>query len=289
MTITERARAKVNLTLRVLGRRPDGYHEVESLVAFADAADEVAFEPGLPPVVTVSGPYADDIVGLNIAAATLAELANVEPRLTLGSVHIIKNLPVAAGIGGGSANAAAVLRAVRQANPARARQTDWEAVARKLGADVPVCLLDRAVIMRGLGERLEPISLPALPAVLVNAMAQVPADKTARVFKALAAAPLSDSPAQHGPTVPAFRQAADVTAFMRQAGNDLAAASETIVPQLADVLHALGTETRALATTMSGAGPTCVALFSTDAEASAAAAALAIAHPGWWVVPTTLR
>ena len=136
--IQERARAKVNLTLRVLGRRPDGYHEIDSLIAFADDAfDLVTLDPGKPVGVSLSGPFATRIPGENIAATALRRLAEAEPRLQLGAVHIEKRLPVAAGIGGGSANAAAVMRAVASANPDLVGNIDWIALPPVLAPTCP--------------------------------------------------------------------------------------------------------------------------------------------------------
>src|SRR5690606_13758578 len=149
--LTETARAKVNLTLEVLGRRTDGFHELESLVAFAAIGDEVTLRVGAPLGVTVSGPNASAIDGENIAARALAVLVEAAPALVLGGVHIEKRLPVAAGIGGGSADAAAVLRAVARANPELAAAIDWHALAASLGADVPVCLASTAQFMWGIG------------------------------------------------------------------------------------------------------------------------------------------
>ena len=133
-SIREIARAKVNLTLRVLGRRPDGYHEIESLVAFADAGDRVTLTPRPHCRVRIGGPFARDIVGANLLARTLDVLSALDAGLTLGTVELEKNLPVAAGLGGGSADAAALLRAVRQANPDRADAVAWHEVAARLGA-----------------------------------------------------------------------------------------------------------------------------------------------------------
>src|SRR5262249_17907931 len=155
-----------NLTLRVLGRRADGYHLLESLIAFADVGDDVRFLPGAPPSVDVSGRYLGTITGRNLVDTTLQRLAEADPRLILGRVEIEKALPIPAGIGGGSADAAAVLRAVRAANPGST--LDWHAMAASLGADVSVCLVDRASLVWGVGERIEPVlGLPRLDAVLV--------------------------------------------------------------------------------------------------------------------------
>jgi 4-diphosphocytidyl-2-C-methyl-D-erythritol kinase len=183
MTIVrEFAPAKVNLTLEVLGRRADGYHELNSLVAFASVGDHVTLDTSKPVGTSVTGPFGMTIAGANLIDVTLAKLAAAEPRLQLGHVTLEKQLPIAAGIGGGSADAAAVLRAVRRVNPALVDAVDWNAIAVSLGADVPVCLASRLSWMRGLGERVLPLEAAEainLPALIVNPLAPVPADKTA--------------------------------------------------------------------------------------------------------------
>src|SRR6476646_10188178 len=188
MHLHETARAKINLTLTVLGRRLDGYHELESLVTFADIGDRVVLHPGPDCRVTASGPFATDIEGPNLLNRTLALLREADRDLLLGAVELEKNLPVAAGVGGGSADAAAVLRAVRRVNPERAGSIDWHGLAARLGADVPVCLAEIPARMRGVGDRIEPLDAahrpPPLAAVLVNARVPLP---TAQVFTALAA------------------------------------------------------------------------------------------------------
>jgi 4-diphosphocytidyl-2-C-methyl-D-erythritol kinase len=141
---TEGASAKINLTLEVRGRRKDGYHEIESLVAFADIGDSVILDTSGKTGVKMSGPFAQHIAGENLADVALQRLAAAEPRLALGTVMLEKRLPVASGIGGGSADAAAVLRAVRRANPGFETAVDWQGIALTLGADVPVCLGNRA-------------------------------------------------------------------------------------------------------------------------------------------------
>ena len=173
--ITESARAKVNLTLEIVGRRPDGYHELKSLVAFADLADRLILDSDAGPAVTVSGPFAGEIAGENLLAATLRLIAAREPRLRLGAVHLEKAIPVAAGLGGGSADAAALLRAVRLANPEYAAAVDWPGLAARLGADVPVCLESRAAWVFGKGEDVVPLAaqLPTLHAVLVLSLIHI--------------------------------------------------------------------------------------------------------------------
>ena len=239
--ITEKARAKVNLTLQIIGRREDGYHEIASLVAFADApCDLVTLRPGPDRVVRVSGPFGRSISGENLVSVTLQRLFEREPRLEFGSIELEKVLPVAAGIGGGSADAAGVLRAVRTANPALSEQIDWDAMALQLGADVPVCLRSTGCFMTGIGEVISPVpgGLPQLNCVLVNPRVRVPDDKTAQVFRRLAALPLSNGfvrPEAPGP----FFDADSLTDYMASWGNDMTEAAVEVVPVIADVLAAL--------------------------------------------------
>ena len=289
MRISERAPAKINLTLRVLGRRADGYHELESLVTFADVGDcvtlTVAGEPGAAGNVAVSGPFAGDIDGQNLLERTLALLREADPGLRLGSVELEKNLPVAAGLGGGSADAAALLRAVRRANPERAPGLPWHELAARLGADVPVCLAGTPAVMRGVGEQIEGRGLRPgrrrLYAVLVNPRVRL---ATADVFRVLAA-----KGAAHRPlAVPAFAELAELLDHMRAAGNDLEAPALALLPVIAEVKAALAGQPACLHAAMSGSGPTCFGLFAAEASAARAAAALALRHPGWWVVAASL-
>lgn len=283
--LTETARAKVNLTLRVMGRRADGYHELQSLVAFADIGDEVTLRVGEPPEVTTGGPYAGAIDGENIAARALRAIAEAAPSVVLGSVRIEKRLPVAAGIGGGSADAAAVLRAVRRANPALASSLDWAALAASLGADVPVCLASTAQFMWGIGRETASMpALPPLPAVLVNPGVPL---ATAAVFRALGAPPAPQQLAPPG--VPdGLSDLASVAAYVNAHGNDLEPAAIALCPSIGAVLAGLGATHGALLARMSGSGPTCFALFDTAQAAEAAARRIHAAEPGWWAVATTL-
>ncbi|WP_072385609.1 4-(cytidine 5'-diphospho)-2-C-methyl-D-erythritol kinase [Hyphomicrobium sp. CS1BSMeth3] len=283
--LVETARAKVNLTLSVLGRRPDGYHELESLVAFADVGDEVTLQVDAPVGVTVSGPFAGAIDSENIASRALRAVAEAAPSLRLGGVAIEKKLPVAAGIGGGSADAAAVLRAVRRANGAQASEVDWPALAASLGADVPVCLMSTAQFMWGIGRETASLpGIPALPAVLVNPGVPL---ATGPVFQALKAAPAPERdalPALPGP----FTDITSAAEYIRLRGNDLEPAAAGLCPAIGTVLAALGAEPGVLAARMSGSGPTCFAIFGTALHAEAAAERLRAHNPGWWVVATTL-
>jgi 4-diphosphocytidyl-2-C-methyl-D-erythritol kinase len=283
--IAERARAKINLTLRVLGRRADGYHLLESLIVFADVGDDVVFEPGVAPAVEISGLYASAIAGSNLADTALQALAAADPILTLGRISIDKRLPIAAGIGGGSADAAAVLRAVRRINPANG--VDWGRLAASLGADVSVCLADRSSLVWGVGEHVQPVEgLPRLDAVLVCPQSAAPFGKTRSVFKQLS---LAEAGGETPPApLPAFPDAAALIVYMRGVGNDLRGAAHAVLPDSATAEAALSVQLDCLYVSLSGAGPTSFGIFPDAARAAAAAEQLRARHPDWWIVATTL-
>ena len=285
MPIRELARAKINLTLTVQGRRVDGYHELQSLVTFAEVADEIAFHPGPDLGVTTVGPFASEIAGTNLVETTLARLHDLGQGLRLGSVVLTKNLPVAAGLGGGSADAAAVLRAVRTANPDAADRIAWHDIAVRLGADVPVCLTGKPACMWGIGDKIEPVTvgLPTLPAVLVNP--RVPLS-TAHVFAALNAAPAP--PARRPELGSNIHTIEGLLGLMRSLGNDLERPAMALLPVIADIKAALIAQPGCRLAALSGSGPTCFGIFSDDRAAAHAAAALTTAHPRWWIVSTRL-
>lgn len=285
----EHAPAKINLTLEVLGRRVDGYHELDSLVAFArDAGDRIELRPGGAPEITVAGSFARAITGENIISRAVVALTRYGVRA--GSIVLDKQLPIASGIGGGSADAAAVLRAARRAFPHMAGRVPWAEIAAELGADVTPCLEGRPLRIVGTGTHVEPVSaLPELAVVLINPMAPVPADKTARVFRTLglqAGASLRSPEAMQ--PLPHFAIAADLVAFIRQRQNGLTAAATAVVPAISSVIAALERHPDCRVARLSGAGPTCFGVFDTMDAAKAAAVALSASHPGWWVVPTRL-
>ena len=286
MPFREIARAKINLTLRVLGRRADGYHEIESLVAFAAIGDRLALTPGPECRVAVSGPFARDIDGPNLLETALAYLRDLDAKLQLGTVLLEKNLPVAAGLGGGSADAGALLRAVRRANPERAGAVAWHTLAARLGADVPVCLVGVPALISGIGDKVEPLGaaygLPPVAAVLVNPRLSLP---TAQVYAALAAGP---APAGRPPTEPPgpFSDLASLVEFMRRRGNDLERSATALLPAVADIEAGLAAQPGCYVAAMSGSGPTCFGIFVDDTSAAQAAATLASQHPHWWIVAT---
>ena len=285
--LVENAPAKVNLTLRVLRRRDDGYHEIESLVAFADFGDRLSFSPGGGLALKVHGPSAaaagegDDNLVLKAARALAARL----PDITLGIFDLDKRLPVAAGLGGGSADAAAALRLIAKANHVAHDDPSLHAAARATGADVPVCLDPRPRIMRGIGEVLSPpLPLPLLPAVLVNPGVAVP---TKSVFASLQLSSTPPASLDDG-TVAKLRSREELVRVLALQANDLEPPAIALAPIIADVLAALrGLEGCALAR-MSGSGATCFALFASADEAAVAEKLLAAKNPTWWVKATML-
>lgn len=286
--LEERAPAKINLTLEVLGRRPDGYHELVSLVAFAaaGAADVVALAPGEPLRLEIAGPGAGALAGdpANLVLAAAAAALEAEPGLATGAFRLEKQLPVAAGIGGGSADAAAALRLIERASPRLASAVDWHGVAARIGADVPVCLDPKARVMTGTGATLgRPVRLPLVWAVLANPGVPLP---TAAVFKALAAPPMDR--AADAPDTPMLASLADLFDYMRARPNGLQATAERLCPAVAATLAALSGLQGACVARMSGSGPTCFALFATEGEAEAGALRLRSRHPAWWVAAAPL-
>jgi len=280
----DRACAKVNLTLGVLGRRADGYHELESLVVFAECGDRLSLRPGEPFSLSVSGPFAAKIDSENLIARAVQRAADADPELTLGAFALEKNLPVAAGVGGGSADAAAALRLIQRTNPDRAKAIDWFALAASLGADVPVCLAGRPALMRGIGERLEPVrGVPGMSMVLVNPAVPLAAGD---VFRALDAPPLRE-PVARGPA-PAFAGRDDFVAYLRARANDLERPASRLCPAIAEVKAQLAEVSGAVLARMSGSGPTCFALFAGEEDAVAAANAIRAKRPAWWVAATRL-
>ena len=285
----ESAPAKVNLTLRVLGRRRDGYHNIESLVAFADEGDRLALLPGGPPKLVVRGPAARAAgpPSRNLVLKAARLLAAAVDNLTLGRFTLTKNLPVAAGLGGGSADAAAALRLLARANRLKLTDPRVLEVARQIGADVPVCLDPRARVMRGIGEVLsEPLRIPKLAVVLVNPGAEL---ATKDVFarhdrrKPSAAA----KPSGKSMLIPQWRSA--FIAMLAVERNDLEPAAIALVPVIASVLELLRDSSGCRLARMSGSGATCFGIFASSRAAATAARKIKAAHPRWWVRASVLR
>ena len=283
--IAEMAPAKVNLTLRVRGRRTDGYHDLESLVAFADVADRLTLDPRKRDGFSMSGPSAAAVEGPNLVERVIARAHAVAPGVPFGHMHLAKHLPVAAGIGGGSADAAAALRAILRRHPDEPRLAQLAADAVGLGSDVPACLVVRALVMRGIGEIVLPFR-HWTPVAAVLANPRVPL-ATAAVFEALAARPVPPDtrPLAWPETIEDFDTLLDLLA---DRPNDLEPPALALRPVISDVLEALARLPGCRLVRMSGSGPTCVGLYKDQGAAGIAAARLQQAKPGWWVTAATL-
>jgi 4-diphosphocytidyl-2-C-methyl-D-erythritol kinase len=290
--LVEDARAKVNLTLRVVGRRVDGYHDLESVVAFADCADHLTLATGPELQLKTAGPLAEACGELadNLVLKAARLLAERVPDLKAGAFALDKVLPVAAGIGGGSADAAAALRLLARVNGLSLTDERVTEAAQLTGADVPVCLASGACVMTGVGETLAPLALPELPCVLVNPRVAV---ATKDVFAALG---LRNGELLVGVTDviqaiiwPEDGSSADdwIEAFA-SGTNDLQAPAIKIQPVIGKVLAALREADGVRLTRMSGSGATCFAIFDDVALAQTAAQKIQLAHPGWWVHAGTL-
>ncbi|RSV35570.1 4-(cytidine 5'-diphospho)-2-C-methyl-D-erythritol kinase [Sphingomonas sp. ABOLE] len=272
-TVTEPARAKLNLALHVRHRRPDGYHELETLFAFVDHGDLVRVTPAETDSFTLAGPFAAVLAG---EGDNLVTRAATRFREAFGggahAIELEKHLPVASGIGGGSADAAATLRALAALHGVDLADPKLFAIADALGSDVPACLLGRTALGRGRGERLAPLEgLAGTPTLLVNPGVGV---STAAVFKAW-------DGEDRGPI-----GAGDLLAVAQVGRNDLEPPARAIAPAIDAVLAALAAQPGVLLARMSGSGATCFALFETEAARDAAAATLR--RPEWWLAATRL-
>ncbi len=282
--VAEVAWAKVNLTLQVTGRRPDGYHELTSLVVFAEVGDALRLAVADDLSLTIEGRFAPALQG---AADNLvlraAEALRRRAGIRAGAAMILtKNLPVASGIGGGSADAAAALRGLMRLWGVSLPQADLAALALTLGADVPVCLRGAAMVMSGIGERLTPIpALPPLWLLLVNPGVPV---STAAVFGALEGrfSTLAE------PQLPPLGLAPLID-WLAARRNDLEAPARRLAPAVDQVLAALARQPACLLARMSGSGATCFGLFEKEADAQQAAAEIARQNATWWVAPALLR
>ena len=290
--LVEDARAKVNLTLRVVGRRVDGYHDLESLVAFADCADHLSLAVGPELQLVTTGPLAQACgeTSDNLVFKAAKLLGEQVPELKRGEFVLDKVLPVAAGIGGGSADAAAALRLLARANDLAIDDSRLIEVAELTGADVPVCLNSRACVMTGVGETLMPLALPVMPCVMVNPRVPV---ATSDVFKALGLrngellVGASDVFEAAGwPEAGASLE--DWVEALAAGTNDLEAPATRIQPVIGEVIAALNATNGAWLARMSGSGATCFAIYENTAEAGRAAEKLRLDHPGWWVHAGTL-
>ncbi|MBM3502889.1 MAG: 4-(cytidine 5'-diphospho)-2-C-methyl-D-erythritol kinase [Alphaproteobacteria bacterium] len=279
--LTLRAPAKVNLCLHVLGRRPDGYHELASLAVFAGVSDEIELRPSDRWSIEVRGPFSRGVPATDAnlvvrAARALATQLGVSDAL---AVVLTKNVPVAAGLGGGSSDAATTLRAL-PALWGRAVDSDrLRSLGAALGADIPFCLGDEVCVLGGAGDRLTPVlGWPALSTVLVNAGKPLETRAVFSAWQAPGSGPLSRPPTD----------SAGIWRFMGAVRNDLTAAAIGLDPTIAEVLAALDRTTGCRVARMSGSGGTCFALYGSEGEAADAANELKSVHSSWWVRATRL-
>jgi 4-diphosphocytidyl-2-C-methyl-D-erythritol kinase len=277
------AAAKLNLFLHVGAPAADGYHPLCSLMAFADLGDRVEAHAADALALQVRGPFAagleagEDNLVLRAARALLERTG--PPPAPLG-LMLDKCLPVAAGLGGGSSDAGATLRLLREAWAPDLSDADLEAVAAGLGADGAACLWGRPVLAEGRGEQLSPSPLlPPIDVVLVNPRVSL---STAEVYRAFDAAGRFSDVAP--PPMPeAFESVEELAGWMRMTRNDLQSPAASLAPEIGDVLATLVDEREALISRMSGSGATCFALCAGDLEAESLAERLEALRPGWWV------
>lgn len=275
MTLTETAYAKINLALHVRGRRDDGYHLLETLFAFAEDGDVLTAEPSAHLSLTISGPFSDALAGgadnLVLQAATgLQKMLKTQQGAT---IHLDKRLPVAAGIGGGSADAATVLRLLPRLWGLAPDREDLQQLAASLGADVPACIASQTVRGEGVGDILTPVhasDLSGLPLLLVNPGIPCP---TGPVFKAW-------DGVDRGPLATGSPLAAALAGR-----NDLQGPASAIIPEIGEICASLESRNTALISRMSGSGATCFAIFESD---EALADASETMRP-YWHLATRLR
>jgi len=266
----ETAFAKLNLALHVRAREAGGYHRIETVFAFAEDGDALTAEPGEGLTLKIVGPFAAELTDepdnlVLRAAAALAAHCDID---TGAALILDKRLPVASGIGGGSADAAAALRLLRRFWDVDVGDAALHAIAATLGADVPACLASRTMRGEGRGDRLAPLDLSGLagtPVLLVNPRVPVSTAAIFRAWDGIDRGPLGD---------------------WETGRNDLEPAARALAPVIGDVLASLSS---ARIARMSGSGATCFGLFDSDAGRDAVSARIAAGHPGWWSLPTRLK
>ena len=288
-TLTERAPAKINLTLHVTGRRANGWHTLDSFVAFSRGGDTLSLTEGEPLSLSVEGPAAAATgrVEDNLVLRAARHFAERFPGARIGSFHLVKRLPVAAGLGGGSSDAAAALRLLARANALSIGDAGVIDAARATGADVPVCLVGRARMMRGVGDELGPLlALPPLIGLLVNPGEPV---ATKDVFSRMKIAPGTATGFGGHPEVYPGMAAEALIAALRKGRNDMEAAACLLSPVIGDVLAVLAAAPGCRLARMSGSGATCFALFQNCRTAARAKKAIFRAHPSWWAKTCVLN
>lgn len=292
-----RARAKINLFLHVLGRREDGYHRLESLMALADIGDDIDVAPAATIRLTVEGPFAKKLPPaadnlIITAARRLADYAQTKDqqmkdhrikgqRIKGAVIHLVKNLPPASGIGGASADAAAALILLDRLWQTKAGD-NLRDIAASLGADVPFCWDGRAAHLGGVGDEVRALAdFPPCPIVLVHPAISL---STATIF--------GDFNGPYSPSIPVpakMEGIEDMLEYLAPTRNLLTPLAIRRVPVIADVLAILSAQVGCRFARMSGSGATCFGLFADDDQRDRAAGLIREAHPTWWVEPSILR
>ncbi len=287
-----RASAKVNLTLRVLDKRADGYHDLVSLVAFADVGDELAFSAGGGLDLDLTGPNAA-VTGAasdNLVLIAARELAERIAGLKLGRFELTKHLPVGAGLGGGSADAAAALRLLAAANDLELEDPRILTAAGKTGADVPVCLQQKARVVSGIGERLSvPLRLPPLPAVIVFPGVSLATEEVFQSYDEVGVESLSGNFADHPDSGAIPLERDKFIAFLNTQTNDLAHTAHQLTPAITTVDERLYRTSGVRLVRMTGSGSSVFALYDDMALAEKAAKEIRLECSDWWIEATTLR
>jgi 4-diphosphocytidyl-2-C-methyl-D-erythritol kinase len=290
MVVHEFAPAKINLALHITGQRDNGYHELDMLIGFANHGDTIKITPYNEPALKtislkITGAYganlstdADNLI-VKAVNAFIAHYQNHIKPYAAYDIELHKMLPLASGIGGGSADAAATLRAM-----AKLHNIEDEAglllIAQDLGADCPMCLLGNACRASGIGEKLSPIEIPKMPVVLINPNCPI---ATPLVFEALKT---KQNPPL--PPLPVHFDKSSFIAYLKKSRNDLTTPATKLLPEIKEILKTLDNMKNVQFSAMSGSGATCFALFNTMAEAETAQRILSQQHPHWWVVITAL-
>ena len=282
-TVRVVAPAKINLFLHVGAKRADGYHALESLVVFAKLGDELALEPADEISLAVEGRFAEALSGdpENLVLKA-ARALSADAKVRKGArITLCKNLPVASGIGGGSADAAATLRGLVRLWDLQIATERLHAIGEGLGSDVPVCIASMPAWMEGRGEKLTRLDgIPQVAILLVNPGVAVPTGKVFAALKERRGVGLS--------LPPEMRTARELVAYLKTTANDLEAPAREIAPVVGELLDALSAQPGALLSRMSGSGATCFALFESDEFATAAARALNARNAGWWVATSRI-
>ncbi len=276
----EAAPAKLNLSLGVRGRREDGYHELNSLVCFTNFGDELKLEPGAGFKLVVDGPFAGEIEGKNLLTSMARALLEDLGRVDFGTLFLRKNIPVAAGLGGGSSDAAALIRLLSRVFHHEFSKEDIAVFGKRFGADVPACVIGRPGVMRGIGEIFEPVCpFPGFGVLLVNPLKPV---LTKAVFKQLNAPLLTDAERGREAAVE-FENLSALLTYMESHENDLLVPANVLEPFVRDVLSKIEALPGCLLARLSGSGATCFGVFKSRGDADLAREQLLKVAPDWWI------